>query len=225
MPDPGGTPAPSESGRGPTKRQIQAAATRERMVGAAREVFEERGYQAASVALITAAADTAHGTFYLYFKNKDEAFVEVIAAMGVEMRDLARARLRGDRRDSLEAVLRAFFEVFASHAPLWRALLEGMLQSPRIEQVWLATSASFTDRIADRLTREQAAGLMRPVDPLGAAQALASMAEWTAFRRFATREAVARGPASPEEIDAAIATVTDLWFQAVYGRTDPVDLP
>ena len=49
------------------------------LLEAAREVFAERGYQATSVAAITDAASTAHGTFYLYFRNKEDVFAQLMA--------------------------------------------------------------------------------------------------------------------------------------------------
>ncbi len=201
------------------KRQEQAEATRERMLVAAQGVFESKGYQATSVAAITKAADTAHGTFYLYFRNKDDVFVRVIAAIGEEMRELSRSRLVGDRHESLEGVIRVFFEVFVRYAALWRALLEGMMLSPAIEELWWATTRSFVDRIAHRLEREQEAGLVRKLDTRQSAEALASMVEWTAFRHFGSVRRVGDPLVQPtnDEIDQVVAAVTDLWFHAVYG--------
>ncbi|MCX7619366.1 MAG: TetR/AcrR family transcriptional regulator, partial [Acidimicrobiales bacterium] len=159
--------------RGPNKRTLQAAATRQRVLDAAREVFETRGYQSASVASITKAADTAHGTFYLYFKNKDDALVQVVADVAEQMRQESRARLTADRYEGIEGVIRGFLVVFAEHAPLWRALLEGMMQSPIIEQAWRDVAGVFIDRIAHRIEREQSAGVVRrSLDARAAAQAL-----------------------------------------------------
>ncbi len=62
-----------------SKRRAQAAATRELLLAAARQVFAEKGYRATTVGAIKSHADTAHGTFYLYFRNKDEVFAEVLA--------------------------------------------------------------------------------------------------------------------------------------------------
>jgi AcrR family transcriptional regulator len=204
----------------PNKRKLQAAATRQRVLDAAREVFESRGYQAASVATITKAADTAHGTFYLYFKNKDDAFVQVVADVAEQMRQESRARLSDDRYEGIEGVIRGFLVVFAEHAPLWRALLEGMMQSPIVEQAWRDVADVFIDRIAHRIEREQEAGIVRlSLDPRAAAQALAAMTEWYAFRCLADK-APASSNVSDASIDEAVKTLTDLWYHAVYGRTD-----
>ncbi len=215
-----GDAAPPEVAKPLNKRKLQAAATRQRMLEAAREVFETRGYQAASVATITKAADTAHGTFYLYFKNKDDAFVQVVADVAEQMRRESRARLSDDRFEGIEGVIRGFLVVFAEHAPLWRALLEGMMQSPAVEQAWRDVADVFIDRIAHRIEREQQVGAVRAnLDARASAQALAAMTEWFAFRRL-TRTEVASAAQREREIDDTAMTLTDLWYHAVYGRTD-----
>jgi AcrR family transcriptional regulator len=48
--------------------------TRAELLLAARKVFAERGYHEASIAEITQMADVGVGTFYLHFRDKDEAF-------------------------------------------------------------------------------------------------------------------------------------------------------
>jgi len=199
-----------------TKRQQQAVQTRERMLRAAREVFETRGYQAASVAAITKAADTAHGTFYLYFRNRDDAFAQVIAEAVDEILDESRARLAPGRYEGLEGVIRGVLVVLTRHAGLWRALLEGTMLSPEIEQIWLAATGEFTARIARRLEREQAAGDVRPVDAAEVAEALSSMTQWYAFRKL-TRHGV---EATEADLDQAVHTVADLWYHAIYGVTE-----
>jgi AcrR family transcriptional regulator len=207
------TPAPA---RPLNKRQQQAAETRERMLAAAREVFETKGYQAASVATITKAAETAHGTFYLYFKNRDDAFAQVIADVVEEMLDESRARVSDDRYANLEGMIAGVVVVFARHAGLWRCLLEGMMQSPAIEEIWLWITKEFTDRISHRIEREQEAGLIRGIDALETAEALSSMTQWYGFRKLVSQ----RSTPSDEDVQDTITVLTDLWYHALYGTTD-----
>jgi AcrR family transcriptional regulator len=204
--------------RPPNKRQLQAAATRERMLGAARDVFEAKGYRGATVGAITQAADTAHGTFYLYFANKDDAFTQVMDAIGVELRKAQRTERRDSRREAIEGVLRGYLGVFVRHPGLWRALLEGMLTSAAIERMWLDQRAGFIDRLAQYIDREQAAGTVRTLDARQAALALGSMAEWYAFTHL-----VLGAGRDGEGIDVALDTLTDLWFHALYGETGGAD--
>lgn len=53
-------------------RQEHRLLTKRRMLGAALEVFAERGYNAATVEDIVTVAGVARATFYLHFKNKME---------------------------------------------------------------------------------------------------------------------------------------------------------
>jgi len=200
------------------KRQMQAAETRERMMAAAREVFAERGYQAASVGAITKRADTAHGTFYLYFKNKDDAFTQVLDSIQEQIKNDSRAALSDDRFDSLVGAIRGFLVVFVQDRGLMRAFLEGMMLSPRIEAGWRDMRADFTRRIAHRLEREQEVGAVRALDPFAAAQALSSMAEWYAFTHLVLGDPTS--PTTEDDLDDAVATLADLWYHAVYGTTD-----
>jgi AcrR family transcriptional regulator len=61
-----------QDGQGRNTRRRER--TRSELLLAARRVFAERGYHEASIAEITQAADVGVGTFYLYFRDKDEAF-------------------------------------------------------------------------------------------------------------------------------------------------------
>lgn len=203
----------------PNKRQLQAAATRERMLQAATDVFAEKGYQAASVGTITKRADTAHGTFYLYFRNKDDAFAQVFADLGNHMRDESRAAIIGDRYEGVAAAIRGFLSLFIRYPGLMRAMVEGMMVSPNVEALWREIRTTFSDRIAHRLERERDAGLVRMLDPHAAAQALASMSEWYAFTHLVLGDATTTPP-SASELDAAVETLADLWYHAVYGVTD-----
>ncbi|MGW5647046.1 TetR/AcrR family transcriptional regulator [Saccharopolyspora sp. NPDC003752] len=58
-------------------REEQRRMTRQRIITAARQVFEERGYGQASVGDIAKAAKVNRATFYLHFTNKAEVFTEV----------------------------------------------------------------------------------------------------------------------------------------------------
>ena len=58
-----------------TLRQEQQAATRQRLLDAAREAFAELGFAPTTVARIVSAANTSRATFYLHFGNKSEALL------------------------------------------------------------------------------------------------------------------------------------------------------
>jgi AcrR family transcriptional regulator len=202
--------------RSPSKRQQQAAATQEQLLAAAREVFGERGYQATTVGAITSRANTAHGTFYLYFRNKQDAFAAVMASVTDELyRDAELVPPGADVRDAIRSSIQSFLEGFVRHRLLWRSLLEGSFTTPEIQALWLALRSRFVDRIEAGLAALVDAGVVRNLDAAIVANALGGMVEWTATTQFVL-------PAPDDvtsTIDDTADALADLWFAAVFAPT------
>ena len=55
-----------------TNRQIAAAATRKKLIETTDQLIREKGYESISVEDITQASGVAKGTFYNYFKKKED---------------------------------------------------------------------------------------------------------------------------------------------------------
>src|SRR6187549_474888 len=88
------------------RREQNKAENRAALLKAARTVFAEMGYGAAGVRDIVRRTDLASGTFYNYFKDKDEIFEAVVREMSVELM----RRHRGGRARATTAE-----EFFRSH--------------------------------------------------------------------------------------------------------------
>ena len=67
------------------RREQNKAENRTALLKAARAVFAEMGYGAASVRDIVRRTDLASGTFYNYFKDKDEIFEAVVGELTGEI--------------------------------------------------------------------------------------------------------------------------------------------
>ena len=67
------------------RREQNKAENRTALLKAARAVFAEMGYGAASVRDIVRRTDLASGTFYNYFKDKDEIFEAVVGELTGEL--------------------------------------------------------------------------------------------------------------------------------------------
>jgi AcrR family transcriptional regulator len=78
----------------PGRRERTKAANRAAILAAARDVFGELGYGAASVRDIVRATDLAAGTFYNYFPDKESIFRALVDDIAAE----ARQRVRAARR-------------------------------------------------------------------------------------------------------------------------------
>jgi AcrR family transcriptional regulator len=196
----------------PSKRQQQAAATQEQLLDAARAVFGERGYQATTVGAITSRANTAHGTFYLYFRNKQDAFAAVMTSVTDELyREADVAPTTDDPRRVLEASIEAFLEAFVRHRQLWRTLLEASFSNREVEVVWTSLRGRFVDRIASDLRLLVDAGMIRPLDTDLVANALGGMVEWTATTQF-----VLNAGAIERSVSETAIALADLWHTAVF---------
>jgi AcrR family transcriptional regulator len=97
----------SEVGR----RAQTKARNREAILAAARRVFAEQGYEAASVRDIIRRTDLASGTFYNYFRSKEEIARAMVADAAQRLRPLLRAeRAKAmDLEAWLGGALRAYF--------------------------------------------------------------------------------------------------------------------
>src|SRR5215210_5715875 len=93
-------------------REEQAAATRDALMAAARELFEERGYGGVGTEEIVRRAGVTRGALYHHFSDKRDLFravheeleQEIVAAIGATMTEVE------DPRALMEAGLRAFLD-------------------------------------------------------------------------------------------------------------------
>jgi len=101
-------------------------ATRRKLLVAAEEEFGSKGFHVASVSSITQRAGVGQGTFYLYFRTKDEVFVTLVREIGRNLRQAVRDATAA-ARDRLHAGrlgLEAFFEFACTHPGLYRIVQE-----------------------------------------------------------------------------------------------------
>lgn len=121
---PGGTPAPTRGRR-----------TRRRLLDAAEEVFAEHGYHDASIVRIVEKAGVAQGTFYIYFRSKQEIFEELVGDLSSRLRHTLTAASSGggDRYDAERRGFAAFFRFTAEHPALYRVIREAEFVAPEAQ--------------------------------------------------------------------------------------------
>ncbi|MFT3851438.1 MAG: helix-turn-helix domain-containing protein [Ilumatobacteraceae bacterium] len=159
---------PTDANGGPL-RTAKSERTKTALVAVAREVFEKRGYQETRVADIVKAAGTGHGTFYRYFKSKEDLF----RALSDLVRDgLVKAQLPprprepstepATREDAAEvesdirAAMVSYLEDFRKDARLIEILDEVAVSDPAVRQARV--------EVLDTLARETTEALRYLVD-------------------------------------------------------------
>jgi AcrR family transcriptional regulator len=156
--------------------------TRRRLLDAAAVVFAKRGYHAARVDDIVKGARTSHGTFYLYFENKEDLFAalagEVAERMEQLVEDFPAFGPDDAGRAELEAWLARFTEHYRSSAAILRAWTEAETAGDTaagevVGRVGADASSRFVAAIAARFDAAAIPG----VEPHVAAVAVVAMIE------------------------------------------------
>jgi AcrR family transcriptional regulator len=146
------------------RRAATKAANRTAILVAAREVFAEEGYGAASVRDIVRRTDLASGTFYNYFPDKASIFRALVDEVAVEARRRTRAARREARsaRNFVEDAYRAFF-AFMVEDPATLAFVARNVGTIR-EQFGEAVLPAGVSELREDLEAAIAAGALPPVD-------------------------------------------------------------
>jgi AcrR family transcriptional regulator len=144
-----------EAGMPAQARELRAQGrkTMRRLLDAGMRVFADRGFHAARVDDIVRAARTSHGTFYLYFTNKEDLLRALATECGLEMSALSETlgpvSLDADGYAELRAFLGRFFATYRRYGPVIRAWMEGHIEDRAVSALGVR---SFTD-IANALGR------------------------------------------------------------------------
>lgn len=165
-------------GTGP--RSSKGVRTRERLVEAAKEVFEELGFLEARVADIAERAGQAHGSFYYYFDSKEEVFREVAASVDqllfAPMTDVILAQSKLVPRQRIREAMRRHFESYKEQAGLLGLIEHVSRYDPEVNKIRLARHARYTEEVAASIRHLQRRKLADPaLDPMITAAALGSL--------------------------------------------------
>ncbi len=190
--------APPSGKREQTKAQNRAA-----ILEAAREVFGEVGYGAASVRDIIRRTGLAAGTFYNYFPDKASIFRELLDGSVARMRPrLSAARAEAaDLEGFIRGGFRVYFEFIASDPTTFQLLRrnEGTIRTVFDTPAVDAGVAELEDDLRAAID----AGLLAPVDVSYTAAAMAGVGFEVAVR-MVERE--------PLDVDGATEFATALFL-------------
>ena len=154
--------------------------TRTAIVQAAREVFEEKGFDEARIADITTRADTAYGSFYTYFDSKEAVFRELGKELAGAIFTASRASVLEDAspEDKIRHTTRLYLETYAGNARLMSVFEQVAARDEYFRGLLLEVRYLFVDRIAHGTKRLQDQGLADPgLDPVMCAHLLGGMIE------------------------------------------------
>jgi AcrR family transcriptional regulator len=154
---------PAKKARSRRALTTKGQATRAAILDTAHQVFKEMGYYGLSISEITRRCRVSQGTFYQYFRNKDEVFLELndltISRFTKRIEALSEVELPFvDRlRKSLQILYEHTRENFAFHRILG--------ESELIDRVTVAYYESIARFYRNFFRLEAQIGTIRPLDP------------------------------------------------------------
>ncbi|MFH0786806.1 MAG: TetR/AcrR family transcriptional regulator [Pseudomonadota bacterium] len=155
--------AATKKARSSRSLTTKGQATRAAILDTAHEVFQEMGYYGLSISEITRRCRVSQGSFYQYFRNKEEVFLELndltISRFMKRVASLSEVEL--PLEDRLRESLRILYEHTRENFAFHRILGESELID-RVTNAYYESIAQFYQNFFRRLTQD---GTIRPLDP------------------------------------------------------------
>jgi AcrR family transcriptional regulator len=138
----------------PKFQQERARRTYQALVSAAEELFGARGYDATGTPDIADRARVSVGTFYRYFDDKKQIYLQVVKrhstdALAAIMAGLEPERFIGKaRHETIRLAIDVLFEHVARQAGLLRSVIEMSLREPEVAAIQRQNDDEARQRLA-----------------------------------------------------------------------------
>ena len=165
--------------------------TRARLTDAAHEVFVEKGYHRTKVVDIIERAGCGHGTFYDYFKSKDDVLMAILSELIRELDRLGESsrvlmeRIAFDDYDAIRLLLQGISDIFSRHGDLNNVYIEAALESAVFSDIYNDFHRVFSGILESKIQQMKEAGKCEGLDARVASQILVTLVALTAYGRQA----------------------------------------
>ena len=174
-------------------------------------VFGKKGFHPARVDDIVKVAKTSHGTFYLYFANKEDLFRALVLDVADEIGTLldALGPLSPDEESfvMLREWLGRFAEIHHRYGPVIKAWTEAEIDGSEVGRMGTDVLGEFVVKLGQRIAASPAV----VADPQLAALALVAMIERSNYYAISGQ----MGNGSTDVSD----TLTEIAYAALFGAS------
>lgn len=201
--------------------QERAQKTYDRLLQAAEELFSERGFDDTQTPDIAEQAGVSVGTFYRYFADKRQAFIELCTRFmestfervmqNMTLDAFGATRTPSERRAAVELVTDALFRSTAENPKLHRVFLAVSMRDPEVE----ALKVEF-----DRRGRMALATLIRaivPKDRIDDPEAAARVIQVAAQAVALANTGLHGDPPTPAEAKELRKALAEMLYRYVFG--------
>jgi AcrR family transcriptional regulator len=188
----------------------QGRRTMRKLLDAAMVAFDKRGYHATRVNDVVEIAKTSHGTFYLYFSNKEDLLRALVTEAAGETQKLydalstLPAQGGAPQWEDVHGWICAYSELWTRYAPLFRVWTDLATIDPELIDVIRSTFTVMSGALAKQIGPDSSGHIIDP-DAAG----LATLAMLDRFHYL--REFVGQ----PID-DVALETMTTMVYRALF---------
>ncbi|MEY2446881.1 MAG: hypothetical protein QOH79_357 [Acidimicrobiaceae bacterium] len=180
-----------------------------KLLDAGIEVFGSKGYFPARVDDIVKVAKTSHGTFYLYFANKEDLFralvLDVTEEIGELVESLGPLTPDDESLEMLREWLGRFGEIHERYGAVIKAWTEAEIDNSEFGRMGSNMLGDFVIKLGQRIARSPAV----VADPQLAALALVAMIERSNYYAISGQMGNGKGDVTD--------TLAEIAFAALFG--------
>jgi AcrR family transcriptional regulator len=184
-----------------------------KLLDAAMICFDERGYYETRVNDVVKIAKTSHGTFYLYFSNKEDLLRALVAEAGTAAQYLADAlnsppQLGGAPQwEDVRGWISVYSDLWIRYAALFRAWTDLARIDPELTNILRQTFTLMSDALARQIAPDDSD---HSIDPHAAATGVLAMLDRFHYVREFVRQPV-------DEV--ALDTLATMVYRAVFDQS------
>jgi AcrR family transcriptional regulator len=184
--------------------------TRDKLLRVAREVFEQDGFDGASVSRIVDEANVSRGTFYLYFESKEDIFRTLAEDLLAQLVALQHTTEEVEPREVIRLSIAAYVVYYREHARMMAVLEQVATHDAGFRSLRRDMRRGVAERAVRFIVSLQRRGAVpSTIDPRYAATALTGMVDRFAYVWLILEEEF-------EEAEV-VENLTNIWFQAIGG--------
>lgn len=144
--------------------------TRNLLLSAARATLTEKGYHGTKVVDIIERAGVGHGTFYDYFKSKDDVLVALLEGFFADLYNMGESvstligRLSYDDFQGINIVVTSIMEMFNRYSELHPVIRHAMWENEAVRNLFSGSLKYFSVLVANNIREMQKQGRCKNLD-------------------------------------------------------------
>ncbi|WHY00118.1 TetR/AcrR family transcriptional regulator [Neobacillus sp. DY30] len=147
------------------KRHLRSILTRQKLLGAAKEVFLQEGFQKATISQMIKKAKVGYGTAYVHFEGKEDLLIVLMEDVMERFYEIAEISFLPKSKQEAEEIIYKQANGFLTMAEAERDMMQVFEQaigvSSLISDKWKMIREKFIQRISKDIAYTQQNGLAR----------------------------------------------------------------